>query len=291
MTNSYFTRIPLLGVLLVGGTLSGSGCTADASATNPETENVGSTQITFERFESTVQRESGTGIYIVEGDIPVLTREALKAYFDEYVSQGALIVNRVNGADGRWNDTQKLDLSYCVSTTFGTKYETVVASMAAAASSWSSHVRVSFRHIAGQDRACNETNTKVLFDVSPVTGQPYSARAFFPGDTRKDRRILLNTTAFGKPPPQTLSGTLRHELGHVLGFRHEHTRPEAKDTCFEDNNWRALTPYDSASVMHYTPYDKDCGGTNHGDYNLTARDIEGAVLLYGAPHSVDPHAE
>ncbi|WP_394838594.1 hypothetical protein LVJ94_16990 [Pendulispora rubella] len=140
--------------------------------------------MSFERFETTVQRESGTGIYIVEGDIPIGTREALKAYFDQYVQQGALIVNK--GTDGRWDDTQELDLSYCVSTAFGTRYGTVVESMAAAASSWSSHVRIKFRHVAGQDGACNDTNTNVLFDVSPVTGQPDSrGRSFraMPGRT------------------------------------------------------------------------------------------------------------
>ena len=55
----------------------------------------------------------------------------------------------------------------------------------------------------------------------------------------------------------TPTNILGHELGHTLGFRHEHTRPES-GTCFEDNNWRPLTPYDSASIMHYP----QCNGTS-----------------------------
>ncbi len=68
---------------------------------------------------------------------------------------------------------------------------------------------------------------------------------------------------------------MRHELGHTIGLRHEHTRPES-GTCFEDNNWRALTSYDAASVMHYP----QCNGSNNGDLNLTAADKAGVAALY-----------
>jgi hypothetical protein len=75
-----------------------------------------------------------------------------------------------------------------------------------------------------------------------------------------------------------MKGVLTHELGHVLGLRHEHTRPEA-GKCFEDNNWRALTTYDAHSVMHYP----QCNGLNTGDLVLTAEDKKGIALLYGQP--------
>ena len=87
----------------------------------------------------------------------------------------------------------------------------------------------------------------------------------------------IDTSAFSSTLP-SLTGVLRHELGHTLGFRHEQTRPEA-GACFEDNSWRALTPYDSASVMHYP----QCNGTGDWSLSLTARDIAGARLVYGAP--------
>ena len=66
------------------------------------------------------------------------------------------------------------------------------------------------------------------------------------------------------------------ELGHTLGFRHEHTRPEA-GTCFEDNNWRPLTPYDSASIMHYP----QCNGSS-SDLEFQASDAAGLRALYGS---------
>jgi len=115
--------------------------------------------------------------------------------------------------------------------------------------------------------------------VRPISGADYLARAFFPNDQRSSRNVLIDTTAFQQQSNPTLTGILRHELGHTLGFRHEHTRPEA-GTCFEDNNWRALTPYDSKSVMHYP----QCNGKGDRTLNLTDMDIQGAVSLYGPPN-------
>ena len=80
---------------------------------------------------------------------------------------------------------------------------------------------------------------------------------------------LLNTPGWS---PGNIMG---HELGHTLGFRHEHTRPEA-GICFEDLNWRPLTDYDSASIMHYP----QCNGTST-DLSFTQTDAEGVAALYG----------
>ena len=94
---------------------------------------------------------------------------------------------------------------------------------------------------AQQQRACSRS--------SPVKTTQYLARAFFPSTSEASRNVLVDDSVFtsGSWTPANILG---HELGHTLGFRHEHTRPEA-GTCFEDNNWRPLTPYDSASIMHY----------------------------------------
>jgi hypothetical protein len=77
---------------------------------------------------------------------------------------------------------------------------------------------------------------------------------------------------------------LRHELGHVLGFRHEHIRDEAPLGCPEDDigtkQTSNLTPFDRYSVMHYL-----CGGAGSKELNITDFDRRGARSLYGPPDS------
>jgi hypothetical protein len=233
----------------------------------------------FEAFEARTLREPGTGLYIVDGDTPVLTREALRQFYEQHVRNGALAINRVGGVDDRWSDTQKLNLTYCVSTSFGGNYNRTVQAMADAAAAWEQSATVNFIHVSSQDSNCTASNPNVVFDVNPVFGAGYLARAFFPSFPRSVRNVLIDSAAFSDPS-YSLVGILKHELGHALGFRHEHTRPEAA-TCFEDNNWRGVTSYDSGSVMHY-PF---CNGTDPNDLNLTQQDRCGATAVYGGPHA------
>jgi len=255
----------------------GSGCVGAPE----EEEIVEDTFTSFEEFEAQAYREPETGIYIVDGDTPIDDIKKLEEFYEAYVQEGALIVHRSGGSDAIWNDTQKLDLRYCVSTTFGSKYSAAVQAMKDATAAWEAVADVKYIHVSTEDGNCNAQNSNVLFDVRPTnSGGSYLARAFFPGDSRGSRNVLVDNGAFGNNGPTTLTGILRHELGHTLGFRHEHTRPEA-GTCFEDNQWRQLTTYDSASVMHYP----QCNGTGDKTLSLTAKDKQGAALLYGAPGS------
>ena len=126
-----------------------------------------------------------------------------------------------------------------------------------------------------QDANCTTRNNNVLFSVEPVQTSQYIARAFFPSSPKRSRNVLVDDSIWtsGSWTPANILG---HELGHTLGFRHEHTRPEA-GTCFEDNNWRPLTPYDSSSIMHYP----QCNGTS-SNLSMTATDRQGAATLYGS---------
>ncbi|MCH9672534.1 MAG: matrixin family metalloprotease [Gammaproteobacteria bacterium] len=237
---------------------------------------------TFEQFEAQVPREAGTGYYIVDGDIVMRDRKHLREFFENQVQKAArpsteLIVHVSGGQQAVWSQAQKRNLTYCVSDAFAAQKATVENAMALAANAWENEGDVDFIHDRQHDGNCSPANDQVAFDVRPVVGQTYLARAFFPDQTRPSRNVLINDSAFSLSGNLSLVGILRHELGHTLGFRHEHTRPES-GTCFEDANWEPLTTYDAFSVMHYP----QCNGQGDWSLDLTAKDKSGVACLYGA---------
>ncbi|MGN6105646.1 MAG: M57 family metalloprotease [Kofleriaceae bacterium] len=249
--------------------------------------------LTYDEFKARAYQEPDTGMYVMDGDQLVETEEAMHALYDSYLQSAAdaadranglatvqqgLIVNTVRGADDKWSASQAVSLTYCISSSsFGSRYSAMVSAMDAATGAWESAAggRIHFVHAASEDGNCTSRNSNVVFNVRQVSTSQYLARAFFPSSSRKGREILVSSSSFGNISPWTLTGVLRHELGHTIGFRHEHTRPEA-GACFEDNSWRALTAYDAASVMHYP----QCNGTQRGDLVLTSLDKTGVAALY-----------
>ncbi len=243
--------------------------------------------LSFEQFRAAAYQEPDTGVFITNGDELAETEDDLAEAYGRYVAGlGApaqvpddlmpLIVNVVNGQDDRWASATATNITYCVSSkTFGSRYSTVVTAMNSATAAWEATSSVNFVHVSSLDGNCTASTAGVVFDVRQVSTSQYLARAFFPSTTRRSRNILISTSSFGNITPYTLAGVLRHELGHTIGFRHEHTRPES-GTCFENSSWRALTAYDASSVMHYP----QCNGANRGDLVLTSFDKTGARALY-----------
>ncbi len=76
-----------------------------------------------------------------------------------------------------------------------------------------------------------------------------------------------------------MPGILKHKLGHILGFRHEHIRVAKFAAQEPSQNLYPVTPYDPRSIMHYylPPY----GGSKEG--HLSISDVEGALYYYGPP--------
>jgi len=242
----------------------------------------------FEDFKAGLYCEPDSETCIVEGDIPVFSEAALRELYQRLIGGGqALSVMHSDSADAIWDRTKRFDLGYCVSDTFGERKADVVTAMAEATADWESIAHVRFRYAPEHDGRCNSRNVQVLFDVSPAPEFAfYLARAFFPNSLdRAERQVLINVPAMddaladpGFAGKLTMRGVLRHELGHVLGFRHEHIRPENSEAffCREDEDFRPLTEYDAKSVMHYP----QCDG--EGDWSLafTPFDEQGARFFY-----------
>jgi len=267
-------------VVVLAGLFIAMGCgVQDARVGDPSGADQTTGGLTWEQFRDTKAfHEKDTGVWIADGDTTFADEKLLREFYDNNVMQGQLIVNRIGTADDVWDAVTRKNLTYCVSDTFGTRKAAVVQAMAAASAEWMAVADIKFIYDSSKDSNCT-ASTAVVFDVNPVNvnGQ-YIARSFFPSTARSTRNVLIDNSAFTSSGDPTLTGVLRHELGHTIGFRHEHTRPEA-GTCFEDNNWRALTPYDQASVMHYP----QCNGISSWALVLTTLDKQGATLLYGAP--------
>jgi hypothetical protein len=237
---------------------------------------------TFEEFRRGALQES-TGEYVVDGDVVLETDVQLKQFFDAQSEAGEtvtvqqeLAVMTSNGRAVLWSAAQAKNLTYCLSPDFGWSRSEVATALDAASEDWMRVANVRLLHMAAEDARCSRSNPRVLFNVEPVDVQGrYLARSFFPVTPRASRNIKIDVTALGRQRLPRLSGILRHELGHVLGFRHEHTRPEA-GACFEDENWAALTSYDQHSVMHYP----QCRGGGNPELRLSPLDIRGAQKAY-----------
>jgi hypothetical protein len=251
---------------------------------------------TWEEFEELSTRVvDGKEIHVLEGDIAV-TREELRTYYDQVIverevdgeavgqQQAPLALNLVNGLDDIWAPEVRFNLTYCVSDEFGADKPRAVAEMAAAEAAWESVAAVGYTYNATQDAACTGDNTAVTFAVRPWASG--GACAFFPsGGGCVPRTVVIDYVDFDTNPQwdelapnMTTGGVLIHELGHTLGFRHEHIRVPAG--CLEDTSWRELTPYDASSTMHY-PW---CpGGQVTSTLQLTPVDAQGAASVYGPP--------
>ncbi|XXX79797.1 hypothetical protein WMF30_13590 [Sorangium sp. So ce134] len=260
---------------------------------------------TWEEFRASAAREvDGDRFYMVDWDIPIRSEERLwnyyqQTYLDEEVGSAAqqtyhdekigstaqpLIVWQYGGADDVWSRQEAANLTYCVSTSFA-DYPRAVEEMRKATSDWMSVINVRFTHVSSEDSNCTNANTNVVIPVRPWSSD--GACAFVPHDPDGacvEDTLVINYSdvdtypvVLGTPNVTTL-GVLRHELGHVLGFHHEFLRSPSSVNGDTGSSWRAVTDYDTYSVMHY-PHHPD--GADDSDLSLTNKDDAGSMSVYG----------
>lgn len=196
------------------------------------------------------------------------------------VRQGELLLQiRGDGQPGIWSRAKR-KLTWAIDcSTFRSASECnqTATAMASAAHDWETvcpSCQIKFRRVNAVSgiKAADGTGPNFVVRYNPDTAD-YIAISFFANDPAYKRYLLVTSDYFTSEFDRV--GVLRHELGHVLGYRHEHN--EAPSGCyFEDNQWRPLTPYDPKSVMHYL-----CGGGGTTSLQFTASDKDGHRRAYG----------
>jgi hypothetical protein len=249
----------------------------------------------------------GDALYVVEGDMLQTRNEVrsllrVKSNRDRALArQGPrppdapteLLVNLdINGDPTFWKAEPGAEgrvLRYAVVRATFTSEETyrkVVGDMKAATADWAAacpECGIAFEHVEAQDKMKSLAEFEALAAEDKLrfivflndAGGDFIAAAFFPSDPVTRRLVQIDPSYF------RLDGTgydgrgvLRHELGHVLGYRHEHILPEAG--CWaEDDQWKAFTPYDSKSVMHYL-----CGSGGTSALTISDCDAQGHRKVY-----------
>lgn len=260
-------RLLILSVLLG----IASACKAPAERHQVEVAMYGGSA-SYEQVRDALPRTS-TGAWLVEGDIPIYDEAELRRYVAAQGSPGALTIKTVKEGFDQWRGEDPFLLSYCVSDEFGAKKQQVVNDMAKAAGAWEQLANVVLYHRPASDASCDERDHRIMFRVRPGSCGSCNAWAFFPSYPEKDRELRIADRAFSGAKP--LVSTLMHELGHVLGFRHEHIWSAC--TSEDTDDAVQLTNHDTASIMQYIWCDD---ATHDGVYELTELDALGAACIY-----------
>jgi hypothetical protein len=270
----------------------------DAAIADPDND------VVFKAYLATLPKVTnplapGTDFYLVEGDIPMTERQvrthlrsASAGVVSTVTDNPELLVNTVAGKPTYWATLASRTLRYSIARASfpdQAKFDTVVRDMAVATNTWSAacpRCKLTFSHRAEFDNQqdinlfisqLRSDAIRFVVFYSDAPENQFIARAFFPSSPAEQRAVILDQSYFNLNGTRfTGPGVLRHELGHTLGYRHEHTRGIIAGCYYEDNKWLPLTPYDGRSVMHYP-----CGpAAARGDLVLTPLDVVGHRRLY-----------
>ncbi len=189
-------------------------------------------------------------------------------------SHRSIVMINDQGEPDLWSEEQAKDLSFCISEVFATNYEKVEDAVREAALQWMEYGNFDFKLV--DDLSCDNKKRQALFRIVPTARQAkFKARAFFPGAEPHKRKIQINRR-FADSATVEMQRLMLHELGHVLGLRHEHIHVDAGGDCQELGDFDPITDYDPASIMHYPT----CGPKKLQNFVLSDLDKQGISSLY-----------
>ncbi len=241
---------------------------------------------------------NGNMYYIVEGDLLMTKQEYYQykmqlnnlkqydsLYYKVYKTNRQKIRGfRINGKIVKQPDHLNMKYAIVKSSFKGNldHYKLVKESMAAAAKNWEGLCNVKFSYLAEWDDVLKGKNypEELTFLIRKVSKNSEDiAFAFLPDlDLPKDRKHILVTPNYFTDTIYDKVGVFRHEIGHTLGFLHEHIlSPRIGCKEAETRELDETPPYDTKSVMHYY-----CGGI--GDKNLMFTDLDSAGVKFYYPN-------
>ena len=244
----------------------------------------GTDGIPWETFRASAEI-APNGALVVEGDMAFSTEAKLRRYWEEHRAPGRgqeLSVNTVvvNGivVDDVWAFPQNMNLTYCIGPGFTSEQlDDLLPAFESATAAWGRVAAIRFVLQSVGSSTCNADDDSLAFDVQFRTG---SSNSFFPLEPRSMRTLFIGSAAWENTENgRTLGGIVLHELGHGLGYRHEHVWIDCtgEGPTLPAGTARLVTEYDEMSVMH----DPDCRDPPGGGFSLTNLDHYGSARLYG----------
>ncbi len=276
-------------LVTLGLAVASGACAGDATqgASGEDVAQTGGQRVSFEAWAKANVRQEGE-VYYVDGDFG-LTREQAIAYYESSVSQSGALWSYSGSYAGlaKFPVDHQQNITWCTSSPDFTiddvnRVETFAEQ---AMGAWEAVADVRYVHLPpGSDATCATSNADVRIVVMPES----VAGAAAAGDAPQSGRHLSIKKSVIEGDSGFLLAVMQHELGHTLGFGHEHDRPTDATPCSSMNGCGAYdSPRDGSSVMYYVGVTGYTGGAGGAGWNYVSQwDLEGAQKVYGAPTDV-----